>query len=155
MASCDFDAQITIGRSSLGLGNLFLNKGEGWSFDRNGIELGENSLRRTTVETPYINGRTLVHAVPDQTISVVKLVVKGANTNDVVSKINVLRNAVFQFQYLMAVEVDGYTWIWNCEPADMVVGDGGALEDLWLRQGLQRVTLSIPRKPDGSIAGTI
>jgi hypothetical protein len=149
VADCEFPHHVTIGRASLGLGNLFLNDETGWNFDRNGINPGPRSLRRTTVETPYIKGRTLVHAVPDVQIATLKLYVTGANTNEIVSKINTLQTAVTQFQYLMAVEIDGFTWIWNCEPADITVGDGGAYEDLWLRSGIQRVTLDIPRKPDG------
>ncbi len=147
MAECDFPIHVTIGRPSLGLGNLFLNADTGWSFDRNGIGNGEKTMRRTTVETPYVNGRTLVHAVPDTETATIKAIVKGANPTDVISKINVLEAAVSQFQYLMAVEIAGYTWIWNCEPADMTIGDGGAYEDLWLRSNMQRVTLSVPHKP--------
>jgi hypothetical protein len=150
---CDLHTQVTIGRATLGLGNLFLNRDTGWSFDRNGIEFGENSLRRTTVETPYVNGRTLVNAVPDQQVSVLKLYCHGANDEEIFSKIDGLRTALFQFQYLIAVEVGGSTWIWNCEPADFTIGNGGAIEDLLLRQGLQRVTATIPRKPDGSVVG--
>lgn len=141
-----FSVEVTISRE--GDTDLVLSCDTGYNIARNGIGPGAVSWRRITVQSPFVSGRTLVHAIRDVGEVPIKLRVVGDDAEDVHEKINALLQAVSQFSYTITVDIDGVVYSWEAEPADWSVGEGGSWQDLHLRSNTQDVSLSIPVNPN-------
>ena len=154
------EGQITRDELSLPIldfGTLDLDAdGAGVYIARDGWNIGENSYRRITAESPYINGRTLVHRVADTQTSTLKLRIKGSSQADLYDRMNELAIAFSQFSYTLTINVNGRKWSFLCETADMSAGDGGSVNDLMLRSNIQYLNFTIPHTPNdyGTYTGT-
>lgn len=140
----EFQIQVTISRSP---SNLVMNATNGYYIARDGIGPGEQTWRRNTVESTFVSGRVLTHAVRDTANISLAVRVTSDTPANLHTKINAMTQAFSQFSYTMTVLIDGVQYTWNCEPADWAIGDGGNFQDLHLRSNTQYVRLSIPRRP--------
>lgn len=142
-----FQANGYITRTSLGQGNLVIDEAGGYYIQRDGFGPGEVSHRRSYVESPYMNGGYLTHSVKDQMHSTLKIRVQGSNSPDLVNKMEAICTAFEQFSYTLSVTINGQAYTYSCDAADYTIGDGGNLQDLWLRSNTQIVTFDVPHLP--------
>lgn len=146
----EFPVEVTITRE--GDTDLVLSCDTGYNIARNGVGPGPASWRRITVQSPFVSGRTLVHAVRDVGNIDLRLRAVATSAVELHQKINDLLQAVSQFSYTITVEIDGVVYSWEAEPADWSVGEGGSWQDLHLRSNTQDISLSIPVNP--SVVGS-
>lgn len=145
MANIQTDGLIT--RTELGLGNLAFTPANGYYIARSGFGPGEVTNRTSYVQSPYVIGQTLVHAVKDMQTSTLQVRVKGSSQSDMYTKMTTLCTAFEQFSYNLTIIINGVSFTYACDVANYTVGDGGNLDDLWLRSDTQMLAFEIPHKP--------
>lgn len=137
----------TISRTELALSPLAFTPANGYFIQRNGFGPGEVSNRKTYVQSPYVIGQQLVHVVKDLATSSLTVRVQGSSHSDMIDKLEVLCEAFEQFNYTLTIVIDGISYVYDCDTADYAIGDGGQLDDMWLRSDTQLVTFDVPHKP--------
>lgn len=140
----------TITRTELSLATLAFTPANGYYIQRNGFGPGEVSHRKTYVESPYVIGQTMVHSVKDLATSSLTVRVQGTSHSDMIDKLETLCEAFEQFNYTLTIIIDGISYVYDCDTADYSIGDGGNVDDLWLRSSTQLVSFDIPHKPKQS-----
>lgn len=145
MADMQVDGVIT--RTELALSNLAFNSTNGYYVARDGFGPGEVSHRTTYAQSPYVIGQTMTHAVKDLQTSTLKVRVKGDTQAEMYTRLETLCEAFEQFNYTLTLIINGETFTYDCDTANYSVGNGGDLEDLWLRSNTQMVAFEIPHKP--------
>lgn len=148
MAEMQTDGIIT--RTELALANLAFSPVNGYYIARDGWGPGEVTHRTTYVSSPYVIGQTQVHAVKDLQTSVLRVRVKGDTQTELYTRLEALCEAFEQFSYTLTIIINGVTYTYACNTANYSVGDGGNLEDLWLRSNTQMVTFEVPHTPKQS-----
>lgn len=142
------DGLIT--RSELALSPLAFTPANGYFIQRDSFGPGESSNRTTYVESPYVIGKTMTHAVKDHQTLSLTVRVQGTDHADMISKMTTLCEAFEQFNYTLTVVIDGISYTYDCDTADYSVGDSGNLKDLWIRSATQLVAFDVPHKPKQS-----
>lgn len=151
--SADIVNQGYITRTELALPNLSLTNAEGYYVQRNGFGPGDVSFRRVYAQSPFVQGQFQVHAVKDLQHTTMKIRVEGVDNDDMWDKIQALTTAVEQFRFTLVFNINGQVFSYTCDTADYAIGDGGEVDDLWLRSDTQLVTLDIPHFP--AVAGVL
>jgi len=118
-----------------------------YSLVRGGIGPGGLTWRKTTVTSPFVSGRVVVHEVKDAVPDTLKVRVRGSTTDWLDYYIYQLTQYFESFNFRLTLNVDGVVHSWNCESADWAVGDAGAYQDMELRSHTQIVTASFMRDP--------
>lgn len=136
-----------ITRAELSLANFAFGPANGYYIQRGGFGPGEVSHRTTYAESPYVIGKTLTHAVKDLMTSTLIIRVEGTDHSDMMDKTEELCEAFEQFAYTLTIIIDGESYTYACDTADYSIGDGGQLDDLWLRSATQLVSFEVPHKP--------
>lgn len=142
----DIAISYAITRGELGLADLALQD------LANGYEViefgpGSRSWRKETVKSAYVHGETLVSAVMDVQVAPLKMRVRGSTHAIADSRLKTVLDAFSQFVYSIGVVIDGVTWIWTCQPADISVGESGDINKFQWMAKMFEVTASIPRNP--------
>ena len=148
MADMQTDGIIT--RTELALGNLAFNPTNGYYIARDSWGPGEVSHRSVYTSSPYVIGQTLVHSVKDLQTSTLRVRVKGDDQAEMMTRLEALCVAFEQFNYTLTIIINGVTYAYDCDTANYSVGDGGNLQDLWLRSNTQMVAFEVPHKPKQS-----
>lgn len=144
----DLDVSVLLTRPELSLTPLELNDEENYTIIRNGIGLGSVVRKRLTSDSPWVEGRTLIHQVKEQVTVPLAVRVHGSSNNDLAVKVSNLLRALDQFSYRITVTIGGVVWgQYDCEAADYSVGDSGVFQDLHYRSLIQEVSAEIPRMP--------
>lgn len=145
-----FQTEGTITRTFLSLADLVVAPSAGYYIQRDSFGPGDTSFRRTETSSLYLAGTYLTHAVKDQQKSEMKVRVQGSNQSDLYSKMNALAKAMEQFSFTMKIYINGILYQFQCDASDYTVGDGGNVQDLWLRSNTQIMSFQIPHKPISS-----
>lgn len=144
----EFEATGSVTRTELNLGPLAITPEDGYYIQRDGFGPGERTWRRISAESPYVHGSFLTHAVIDQEISTLKIRVAGTTELQMTQRINALIAALTQFSYTLTIDIgETFHYVLSCEPADYTIGDGGSVQDMWLRNRTQILTFDIPHRP--------
>jgi hypothetical protein len=146
----DFQSEGTITRSWLSLADLAVAPSSGYYIQRGGFGPGEVSFRKTSATSPYVSGQTLTHAVKDQQTLTFKVRVVGSSQGQLLSRMEELAAAMEQFSFTMRFWINGVLYQYECDASDYAVGDGGQVEDLWLRSNTQLMSFNVPHKPVAS-----
>lgn len=130
-----------------------------YSLVRNGVGSGSSAMSKVTVESPFVQGRTVVHQVKRSGAVILQVRVRGATFDFLdfytAQLINFLENDV---GFHLSITIDGTNHNWFYEAVDnWVVGDPqatnlGNWDDVSLRSYTQIVTAQTMRQP-GSVAG--
>lgn len=142
-----------ITRDELSLADLSLTNADGFFIQRDGFGPGDTSFRRVYAQSPFVQGQYQVHATKDMMNSNLTIRVEGDDNTDLWAKIDALTTAFEQFRYTLVLNINGHTFSYLCDTADYSVGEGGNVQDLWLRSDTQLVTFSIPHFPP--VAGAV
>lgn len=143
----DMQTDGIITRGELALTDLAFSPANGYYIARDGWGPGEVVHRTEYVASPYVIGQTLVHSVKDLQTSVLRVRVKGDTQAEMYTRLEALCEAFEQFSYDLTIIVNGVTYSYECNTANYSVGQGGNLEDLWLRSNTQMVSFEVPHKP--------
>lgn len=113
------------------------------------VAVGAQSWRRITVDSNYVPGRSLVHAVMDVQIGAMSVRVFGTDLDDLETNIDALIAQFTGWNYEVSIDFDGFLTVWTqCEPADISVGSAGDnLSGPHLMSYQQSVSLQIPHYP--------
>jgi hypothetical protein len=103
--------------------------------------------RRRTITGPYQHGQKTVGAVLDTGSLVIVVRCLGDSWVAVDSARASLFSAVSRFSYLVTVAVEGVVDQWVCEPADIALTSGDALNKFQVMASMQEYTLTIPVYP--------
>lgn len=148
MADMQTDGVIT--RTELALADLAFSPVNGYYIARDSWGPGEVTHRKTFVESPYVIGQTMVHSVKDLQTSTLRVRVKGDTQSELYTRLEALCKAFEQFSYTLTIIINGTSYTYACYTADYSIGDGGNLQDLWLRSNTQMVSFDIPHTPKQS-----
>lgn len=139
---------VQITRTELGFGVLQINQDGIYKIIRDKFGPGEKTFRRKTTDSPWIAGRGLVAAVPDQMNATIGVRVLATNTADLHTRIRTLIEAFEQFSYQIIATIDGVTISdWTCEAADWTIGDGGQIQPFHIGAYQQEITFQVPHFP--------
>lgn len=142
----DLTASVT--RTELGMPDLDLRSDvANFELLRDGWGPGSITWDRKKVTSPFVHGDFMVSARKEQMEAPLGFRVVGADRNTTLTRCGVLMDAFSQSDYLVTFEIEGVTFSWSCQPADMVFGDSGYLQPFHLRAFKQEVHLSVPRYP--------
>lgn len=120
MADLDVNAWVT--RTELQMSNLQINDGTVYTLAR-GLNPGTVSWRKQTVESPFYEGRYVVHEVKDAVEVKIPIYVHGTTHTNLDLNINALIEAfAHQSSFDLHVEVENRPYAWTCERADYEVG---------------------------------
>lgn len=109
---------------------------------------GQQTYRRTFVDSPWVAGRFLTAAVKDVQIVPAVIQVQAPDEAALTANIKELIDAVTQFSFTMTSTQHGLgVQAWRCERADYAIGAAGVIVDFDLIFNEQPVALSIPRSP--------
>lgn len=142
-----FQAEGTITRTYLSLSDLVISPSAGYYIQRDGFGPGEVSFRRSETSSIYVAGTYMTHAVKDQQSASLKIRVQGSNQSDLYTKMETLATAMEQFQFTLRLYINGVLYSYQCDTADYSIGDGGNVQDLWLRSDTQIMNFQIKHKP--------
>lgn len=118
----DLDVVAQVMRDELSLGPLDINDDTNFILGRN-VRLGAVAWRRETATSPYVHGRIPVHEVKDAAESTVTVYALGGTPVALRNNIGVLLQAFTeQWEYQLALQLDGVLYQWRCERADYEVG---------------------------------
>lgn len=143
---------MTISRdeySDLGGGTpLSLNdETKGYLVVRGGFDIGSRSYRRQTVQSPFTEGRTVVANLMDVVEREITIRVFGSTAAQRDQRMYDLIRAFTQFSFVITTNIQGTVRAWRCETADVVVGDGGKLQEFHAMRFMQDVTFMVPCHP--------
>jgi hypothetical protein len=110
---------------------------------RDGIDPGAVTWRRHDVQSPFVHGSVLVHAVRDQATGTLELECHHPEAAGVWAAVDAAIAAFTAYSYLLVREVDGITHTWRCDPADYAITDTYAR----LAARVVQVRFSFPRYP--------
>lgn len=123
-----------------------------YGFPEGGISHGALGYRRFFAQSPWVQGRTLIAAVPETQIGVITFRVLGTLAQQK-TRMNTLIAAFTQDTYTVTITIDGQSHVWSdCEPADYVVGSSGQgfLSGPHMMAGQQNITFQVPHTPGWS-----
>lgn len=140
--------QVIIGREELGIGFMYLTPSVGYYITRDGIGPGGVEWEKQHADSIFVDGSYMVARKKQMQVIPFSVWVKATSADQLHDRINVLTEALEQWEYYMTVTIDGIDYTWTCETADYEIGDGGAWQDLELRSYVQKVSAQIPRFPD-------
>lgn len=112
---------------------------------------GATSWRRETVKSPWVHGETLVGAVMDAQVAPLTVRVFAATAATKATRLDAMLDAFSQFEYALAVVINGVVYNWICQPADWSIGDSGEFSKYHEMAHISEVALSIPRNPVPSV----
>lgn len=138
---------LTVSRTSLGLSPLALWDPPIYVLPEGGFSPGQQTWRRTSVESPWVAGSFLTAAVKGQASATIVVHCQGDTGGQLRVAVEQLLEAVGQFDYRIDWQYDGVVGAWRCEPADYQVGAAGPLDEEWLHHFGQQVSLTIPHSP--------
>ena len=115
----------------------------GYEVLSNGLQPGNKQQRRDWAKSPYIAGAALLSSVADIVTGTVDIEVFGSSRADLLTKVDALIDAFEQLSYVMAFDLDGTAWSWNCYRADIVLD----MEFPMYLGNLTTVHFSFPRDP--------
>lgn len=99
--------------------------------------------QRQTIEGPYQAGRVLVSAVASQVVLNGAVRIYGSNWANQQAWTRAVLAALSQRAFTLTEALNAVTRVWECEPADFVLGEGGM--DPWgVNRARQVYTFSIP-----------
>lgn len=119
---------------------------------RNGVGPGSSSMRKMTVESPFISGRHIVHQVAGVTSVTLQIRIRAA-TFDWLDYYTAKLLAFYEDAFHLAIVIDGtsHNWIYEA-PDNWTVGDPsssniGNWDSVSLRSYTQVVTAQGVRRP--------
>lgn len=128
-----------------------------YSLVRNGIGPGTSAMNKVVVESPFAQGRQVVHQVKRSGAVLLQVRVRGA-TFDWLDFYTSQFLTYMDDEFHLNITIDGTTHIWFYEAADnWSVGDPNATnqgnwEDVAMRSYTQVITVQTVRQP-GNVAG--
>lgn len=131
---------VTIGRTELGLSDLVLSPPE---YEATTLAPGARTVARRTATAHQIDGAVTVHRRYEQPTGRLRTLVKGADSTAAQSNYDTLLDALSQDEFDLTLDVDGELWTWECETADV---DLGEVDYRWWRPRIA-VVATFPRKP--------
>lgn len=153
----DLDLDVWVSRELLALDPLNINGGT--RFKTSTTFLGSLvSWNRTQVGSPYMDGKVTVNRVLEQVQEPVAVEVWGRTLADATMtnaqlriNMNTLCQAFWQDAFTVTVDIDGATYTYQCEAADVQVAwDGNRFR---AKRGL--ITFTVPRQPRSLVDGLL
>lgn len=138
---------VLLGRSSLSLADLQLWDPPNLIVAGDSFGPGPQTLRRTTISSPFVRGRFPIDVVADTQDAPMTLQVLGSTGADLSSRVGVVLAAFSQWSYTLAYNFDGIIGSWQCEAADYTVGEAGRFEDIDTVFHAVQILLTIPHDP--------
>ena len=122
--------------------------GDLYTFPEGGIDHGAQGWRRTTAESPWAEGRTVVAAVRDVAVGNIVIRVFGTLAEQKTRTASLIA-AFSQIDHTVTINIDGTAHIWsNCEPAEYQISSTGTgLSGPHMMAGQQSVTFQVPHSP--------
>lgn len=118
----DLSLGVTLSSPS---GDLFLNYldvNSGYKVEKSFREQRQQTFRKQSVESRWVDGSFVVHSVRENVIEQVSVYVYGATHTDWLQKLLALQAAFSQLSYSMIFTYGGTTTeYWSCQPADFTV----------------------------------
>jgi hypothetical protein len=109
-----------------------------------GVTPTQSTLKTVWADSPYVEGKQLVLATPDNATLDLRLVIDGTSMADAQSKIGPIVNAIRQqLTYTVTMTIDTATYAWYCWTGDYLV----AFNQLHLFGYLVPLYLTLPRNP--------
>lgn len=136
-----------VDRTGLGLAPLQLWDPPRFVVPEGGFIFGTPADRRTTVESPIVDGTYQTAAVRGHQMSTVSVHVAADTGALLGAAVTELVQAFSQFTYRLDWNLDGLIGAWRCDRAWPVFGPGGTPDEFWLSFFQQPVTFQIPRHP--------
>lgn len=141
------DLIIAASVSVEGGGSLDLNDGETHKIMQGGWGPGSVVWRRQAISSVFAHGRYLTSAQKEQVISPLGVRTYGADEDGCLAAVGTLVAAFEQFSYELTMTIGATTFTWECEPADYMVGDSGAIQKFHLMSFQQETMFDIPHFP--------
>lgn len=117
----DISVSASVTRNELSLGDLDLNDGVNYQLAKN-FSAGSVTWRKQTVESPFYEGRYVVHEVKDAAETRLTVYVFGASYPALNSNLETLLAAFTeQSSYDVIITTEGQEHRWTCERADYEV----------------------------------
>jgi hypothetical protein len=144
----DLPTTLVISRTELGLPSLNLNDTDnGYAIVRGGFGWGGRTWRRQVVQSPFTDGRTVVGRVMDIVTREFTFRLRAATASALDQKVGYVIDAFSQFAYTLTPTVNGVTYAWRCETADLAVGSQGKLDEFQEMALMREITATVPCNP--------
>ena len=109
-----------------------------------GVTPTQSTLKTVWADSPYVAGKQLVLATPDNAMLDLRLVIDGTSMADAQTKIAPIVTAIRdQLSFTVSVSFDAATYAWNCYTGDYLV----AMNQLFMFGYLVPLYLTLPRDP--------
>jgi hypothetical protein len=110
-----------------------------------GVNPTVSSLKTVWADSPYVAGKQLVLATPDNAILDLRLIIDGDGTQlgmqeAIAPIVTAIRE---QLSFQVSITFDAATYTWNCWTGDYLV----AMNQLWVFGYLVPMYLTLPRAP--------
>lgn len=122
---------------------LSLNDGLNYKVSAESLQQTQNSFRRVEADNPVVEGKYLVHAIPDHVQETLSVYLYGRDMVDVMEKVNTLAAVFTQFDYQVRVTMDQSREYWRCQTADYSVNR----TNTFVHNGMAQMTFQVPRFP--------
>lgn len=149
MAGTTLTMTVVVGNGSGTTDGMTIDPAGGlYTFPEGGISHGAQGWRRIMAESPWTEGRTLVHAVRDTAVGSISIRVFGTLAEQK-TRMGLLIAAFSQVDYTTTINIDGTSHAWsNCEPAEYIItSSDGSLSGPHLMAGQQTVVFQVPHSP--------
>lgn len=145
----DLPVSLVVSAGSGGIA-LTISTANGYRVSQTGLSSGLGAMRRQTAQSPWVRGRSLVHAVEDVVVSIIEIRIQGTSWADHAAKMLALTRALRQTSYTLTNTIQtGASEVWtNCEPADISYGStDSSIDPFAVRAFQQLARFSIPHDP--------
>jgi hypothetical protein len=103
-----------------------------------------SALKTVWADSPYVAGKQLVLATPDNATLDLRLIIDGTSMADMQAKIAPIIAAIRgQLSFQVTISFDAAVYTWNCWTGDYQV----AMNQLWMFGYLCPLYLTLPRSP--------
>jgi hypothetical protein len=109
-----------------------------------GVVPAQSATKYVWADSPYVRGKQLVLATPDNSTLDLRLVIDGTSMLDMQAKIAPIITAIRdQTAFVVAIAFDGASYAWSCYTGDYLV----AMNQLFMFGYLCPLYVTLPRDP--------
>lgn len=137
---------IIVSRTELGLPDLQLWQAGKYILPEGTFGPGEAAFNRVTTEGPLFKGRHAVSIVEGQRTANLGVHVMADVIEDLQPRCKEVVDALTQFRYMLQWQWNGLGGVWQCETADWAPGEGGIINEGWLKHHNQPLYFTVPHR---------
>ncbi len=133
-----FDIEVSYGGQWISLNDHFNYRVASESLGQTAV-----SMRRQEATNPIVEGKYLIHAVPEHVEETIRVYVYGQHMVDTMENARTLQKVFTQFDFQVRITMDNHREYWRCQAADWTM----ERPHTHVHNGMVMMVFQVPRFP--------